>query len=200
MPGLAVDARQARKYYTQAAGQDYSPSRSALASMMLLGQGGPVDEVTALRPLYRSMELGDPSSFDRMGWVQATGRGEPLDEVRARYYYNIAATLELTSARNELGRLLEQGLGGPQDLPGALAQYQSAVLGGNALSGANAAWLIFENPVVFPDQVTGLAYCLWAVDHAVEPEATEFATWCETIAADRSPAERRMAEKIAQGL
>lgn len=58
-----------------------------------------------------------------LGQMAERGEGEPVDYVAARAFYRLSGK----NAALPLGRLMEEGKGGPQDLPGSLALYLGAV-------------------------------------------------------------------------
>lgn len=200
MPGLPPDLTLARSYYQQAGALDYGPSLGNLGGMMLIGQGDPVDTVGALAVLRRGVQMGDPHAVEWLPWAHLTATGLPEDLAEARRLYEIAALQNRPNAANELGMMLESGQGGPADLPRAMLFYEQAVAGDITYAGINAAWMIFDQPELFPDRVLGLAYCYWAVANAVAPERTEYQTACDEVAADYSQGEIQQARKRAGNL
>lgn len=64
----------------------------------------------------------DPAVNVLLGQMAERGEGEPVDYARARTFYRLSGK----NAALPLGRLMEEGKGGPQDLPGALALYLEA--------------------------------------------------------------------------
>jgi uncharacterized protein len=200
MPGVPIDLVKARDFYARAAALDYAPGISGLAQMMVNGEGGEIDLVQALRHFTRAAELGNPMAFEWLGWMNRTGTGMPENFAAARHNYQLAGMLGITAAWNEYGVLLEQGSGGDIDLRGAMDAYQQAIAGGFGGGGINAAWLVFENPDLYPDQVQGLAYCFWAVAHAAPADLAEYTQSCDEVAAGYSATDRRLAEKAAAAM
>jgi uncharacterized protein len=200
MEGLPSDLTRARAYYRQAAALDYGPSLGEYGQAAYEGTGGPVDLRAAVDSFRRGAELGDRLATEWFGYVHTTGEGVDVDLAEARRLYQISALMGSSWAQNEFGQMLEQGDGGPQDMAGALAMYEQAVAGDEAYAGINAAWLIIENPEVFPDQVQGAAYCLWAVDNAPADAATEWRTSCDDLLSDLTPAQLTQARKEAASL
>ena len=197
MDGLPPDLVQARAWYEQAAALDYPPSLGNLGGFYVNGLGGPVDLEEARRMVLRGVQLDDSNAIEWWAWMHATGTGVPQDMNIARQYYEIAALFGAQTAQNEFGGMLERGEGGPQDLPRAMDFYLRALAQGEAYAGINAAWMHFDHPDLFPDQVQGVAYCLWAVEHALPEDVQEYATACEEAAQDLTPDQRRVAEKRA---
>ncbi len=67
-------------------------------------------------------------------------------------------------------------------------------------SAINLAWMMSENPQVFPDPVEALAWCYWAVDHADTTTSVEYATSCDEIAAPHNNTVRSQAVERASQL
>lgn len=198
MEGLAPDPVAARDWYGRAAALDYPPSLGGIGALLHDGTGGPADPAAALVFLRRGAEMGDPTSLEWLAYM--TGEGEAgltadLDE--SRRLYTIAAMLGRGYSQNRLGEMLERGEGGPRDLPAALDHYRQAAHAGYVYGAINAAWAITENPDEFPDQVEGLAWCFWALDHATPEEAADYAPSCNDLAEGFSETERREALKRA---
>lgn len=201
MPGQVPDLPRAREQFRLAAALDYAPALTAQAAMLFSGDGGPVDLDAARRLFDRAGELGDPYAHDWLGWLYRTGGGGyPQDAAAARDHYTIAALHGVPWAQNSLGEMIELGEGGAPDPVAALDWYRDAVAGDHAYAGINAAWAIFDNPDLFPDQVEGLAFCAWAVGAATGADRASYDSACAEIEADFTPEQVRAAEKVAAGL
>lgn len=116
---------------------------------------------------------------------------------KSRELYAEAAATGFGQAQNDYGHMLEFGEGGPIDLQSAMTQYRAAMAAGEVYGAINAAWLIFNHPGVFPDQVTGLALCYWARDHAHDEDAVEYGASCDDVAAGYSKAQVESAVKLS---
>lgn len=200
MAGLQSDMAVARSWYERAAALDYGPSMGVLGGMYLEGTGGPADLVEAFRILDSGVRLGDRTAFEWLAYAHVQGLGTDPDLAEARRNYEIAAVMGSAFAQNAYGEMLERGEGGPQDLNLAMTFYRRAIAGDEAYAGVNAAWLVFENPEVFPDRVDGMAYCLWAVEAAEGADREEYREACDIEAEGMSEADLRLARKRAEGL
>lgn len=200
MPGLSPDPARARGYYEQAIALDYNVSRANLGTLLREGTGGPVDLARAVRLYREGADGGDPSAMDALGWVYLNGLGVPADDTAARRYYQMASDAGLAQGTGNLGYMTEMGRGGPLNLKQARQLYQQAIDGGHVHSAINMAWMIVENPQVFRNPAEGIAYCIWAVDHAESDRLAEYRAACDEMAADYSPSVRAEAERIAGGM
>ncbi|CAN1596927.1 sel1 repeat family protein [Pseudomonas sp. B21-028] len=85
------------------------------------GNGVPRDPIKA-KALYQQAAPTDPYAYVELGRMARDGIDEPVDAVKARDYYSRAGVAGVV----ELGKLMERGEGGVQDLPGALKLYIDA--------------------------------------------------------------------------
>lgn len=200
MPGVEIDLTRARNYYAEGAALGYGPAISGYGAHLMNGTGGPADVVNAIRLFQTAAGLGDELAHEWLGYAYASAVGVPEDLERARHHYIVAATLGLSSAQNRAGYMLEFGEGGPVDLERAMEFYHAAIEQDFADAGINAAWMIFDNPDVYPARIDGLALCYWAVDNATEDRVVEYGSGCEEMAASFSASEQRQARKAADAL
>ncbi len=201
MPGLAPDPALARDWYARGAALDYPPAIGGLGVLLHGGIGGAADPARALILFRRGAEMGDPVSLEWLAYM--TGEGEAgltADLAESRRLYTIAAMLGRSYAQNRLGEMMERGEGGARDVVAAVAQYRQAAQSGFAYGAINAAWAITENPDLFADQIEGLAWCFWALEHAPAEEAAEYRPACNDLAGGFSETDRRAAEKRAESL
>ncbi|WP_312932722.1 hypothetical protein [Pseudomonas sp.] len=89
---------------------------------MMYRQGTPrgvTQDLSESRALFTRLSKTEPSANAVLGLMAEQGEGEPVDYAKARKLYRLSGDLGATG----LGRLLEAGHGGAQDLPGAMAAY-----------------------------------------------------------------------------
>lgn len=189
MEGIPRDLTRARAYYEQSVTIGWLGSFSNLAVMLRDGIGGPADEPRAIALLEQGLAQGDGPSIHALAYMYYEGVAVPVDLKRARDLYEQAAAAGIPQAMNVYGAMLENAEGGFPDLPGAMAQYRNAMSYGEAYGGVNAAWLIFNHPEDYPDQVEGLALCYWARDHASAEDADTYANACDDVAVGYSKGE-----------
>ena len=87
-----------------------------------------------------------------LGYAWDTGHGRPVDQARARRYYEQGATLGDLAACKTLARLLLDGEGGPADPTSAARWLQKAVAAGDGPSCMNLARLYHTGDGVPPDE------------------------------------------------
>lgn len=82
------------------------------------GNGVPRD-IAKAQALYLKAAPNDPYAYAELGRMARDGVGGPVDFVKARNYFTRAGAAGVVG----LGGLMEQGLGGARDVPGALKLY-----------------------------------------------------------------------------
>jgi uncharacterized protein len=93
--------------------------KTMLGKLYKEGGHGVDQDFTKARALFVEAAKLSPSTNILLGQMAERGEGEPVDYAKAREFYRLSGT----NAALPLGRLMEEGKGGPQDLPGALALY-----------------------------------------------------------------------------
>jgi uncharacterized protein len=184
MEGIAPDPVVARGYYEKSVAIGWLGSFESLAHMLRDGIGGPADLPRALSLLDQGMAQGDMASIHTLAYMYHDGVGVAVDLTKARELYAQVAAAKNPQGMSSYGTMLELGEGGPIDLAGAQAQYMGAIDLDYVYSGIDMAWLIFNNPETYPDQVQGLAYCFWARDAATGADADEYRASCDDVATD----------------
>jgi hypothetical protein len=98
------------------------------------GHGVPQDYQQA-KAIYQAAASVNPAAYSRLGTMAAEGIGGPVDLVAARDFY-LRATAHPGNTEIELkvAAYLENGIGGAQDLPGALEHYFNAGKAGGSES------------------------------------------------------------------
>jgi TPR repeat protein len=97
-----------------------------------LGLGTPVDTKAAIVQYKKAAAGGVVQADARLGELYLSGNAIPPNFVEARSYLTTGAKRGNARAALDLGRMLEQGIGGPADPVGAYAWLEVASLGGNA--------------------------------------------------------------------
>lgn len=197
MEGIPADSPRARAYFEQSVTIGWLGSYSNLAFMLRDGIGGPADVPRALALLEQGLAQADIASIHELAYMYHDGVGVPVDMTKARDYYSQVVAANVPQAMSSYGTMLELGEGGPIDLAGAEAQYLAAIDLDYAYSGIDMAWLIFNNPDTYPDQVQGLAYCYWAQATATGADADEYRASCDDAASDFTAPEIKDAKSRA---
>jgi len=73
--GVPRDHGAARHWFMQAAEQGRVPSLIAVAGMFLKGEGGPADNMTAVRLYQEAQEQGSPAASNGLGYAYFYGQG-----------------------------------------------------------------------------------------------------------------------------
>ena len=134
---LAGHESEAVEAYRAAAEQGDTNAEIALGYAWLDGEGVPADPETARHWFARAAEKGSARGQYALGYLfDRTGEYE-----LARRYYRLAAEQGHIPALCNLGVLLENGDGGPADIPEAVRLYQAAVDQGDELAALNLARL-----------------------------------------------------------
>lgn len=113
------------------------------------GLGTPVDTKAAIVQYKKAAAGGVVQADARLGELYLTGNAVAPNFVEARSYLTTAAKRGNPRAALELGRMLQQGIGGPTDPVGAYSWLEVASLGGNAQARAERDHLL---PALSPAQ------------------------------------------------
>ena len=85
--GLAIDDAQARAWYERCAAARNPKGIACFGECLLLGLGGPQDDVFGVMNVTEAAGLGSDLSAYRLGWAFFEGgHGLPKDPVRARFW------------------------------------------------------------------------------------------------------------------
>ena len=87
MNGLAIDEAQARAWLERSAAARDPRGLAYFGECLLLGDGGPKDNILGLVNATEAAHLGSNMGAYRLGWAFFEGgHGLPKDPVRARYW------------------------------------------------------------------------------------------------------------------
>lgn len=111
--------RENLRYIERYADHGSAKCKVALGKMYEEGGYGVDQDLGKARALFAESAALDPSMNVLLGQMAERGEGEPVDYAKARDLYQRSGK----SAALPLGRLMAQGKGGPQDIPGALTLY-----------------------------------------------------------------------------
>lgn len=111
------------RYIERYAGYGNATCMAVLGKLYQEGGYGVDQDFSEAHALFVEAAKLDPSMNVLLGQMAERGEGEPVDYVKARELYRRSGK----NAALQLGRFMEEGKGGPQDLPGALAVYLDAV-------------------------------------------------------------------------
>lgn len=129
--GIEVDYREALKWLTASAKQDYASAFDKLGLMFQDGKGVPQDQVRANQAFARGAELGDASSMVNLARSYREGTGIEQDFEKARELLMRAARLGRTSAYASLGDIYRKGQGIAANPLEAVVWYRLAARDGN---------------------------------------------------------------------
>lgn len=115
--------RYSLRYIERYAGYGNATCKAMLGRLYQEGASGVDQDFSKARALFVEAAKLDPAFNGLLGKMAERGEGEPVDYVKARELYRLSGQNGALS----LGRFMEEGKGGPQDLPGALAVYLEAV-------------------------------------------------------------------------
>jgi len=111
------------RYIERYAGYGNATCKAMLGKLYQEGGYGVDQDFGQAHALFVEAAQLDPAVNVLLGQMAERGEGEPVDYVKAREFYRLSGK----NAVLQLGRLMEEGKGGPQDLPGALALYLGAI-------------------------------------------------------------------------
>ncbi|MDD1013379.1 tetratricopeptide repeat protein [Pseudomonas rubra] len=111
--------RDKLRYIERYANDGNAKCKAILGKLYQIGGYGVDQDFRKARALFAESAKLDPANNIQLGQMAELGEGEPVDYTKARKLYRLAGN----TAALSLGRLMEEGKGGPQDLPGALSVY-----------------------------------------------------------------------------
>ena len=114
---------------------------------------------------------GDTRSLLGLGYIHLNTNDPEFDPAAARDYFERAAASGMAEAQFELARMLEQGIGGPQDLDRALALFRQAADQGHPDALNEMGFISFQGLFdLDPDRAAGIDFFIRAAE-ARDPEA-----------------------------
>jgi uncharacterized protein len=172
--GSAADEQKARQYYERAAagGLEREASR-ALAALYLSPEGNLKDTAEAMRLYERSAALGDAMSLIRLGDIHAEGTGVPVDEARAKGFYDQAGNAGFLKERAaRLARMYRSPEGALNDAGEAAALFEQAAALGDIRSVISLGSMFAEGSGVELDEVKAKELFDLAATKGLKAEAT----------------------------
>ncbi len=124
--GIALDPREAARWYRLSAAKDFPKALYALAKASAVGRGMEQSPEKALEYLTRAAEVDYTPAILDMASLYDDGRGVEPDRARAFQWYMRAADLGNTQARFMLGERLYKGDGVDEDRDEARRWYELA--------------------------------------------------------------------------
>ena len=94
--------------------------KNVLALMYESGTGVPQD-IPKAKALFQSIADVDEAGYHNLGRMAEEGIGETPDYVKARALYQ--RSISVSDSKLKLAKFMEEGIGGPQNLNGAMALY-----------------------------------------------------------------------------
>ncbi|MBN0979089.1 sel1 repeat family protein [Pseudomonas hygromyciniae] len=94
--------------------------KNVLALMYESGTGVPQD-IPKAKALFQSIADVDEAGYHNLGRMAEQGIGETPDYAKARALYQ--RSISVSDSKRKLAKFMEEGIGGPQDLNGAMALY-----------------------------------------------------------------------------
>ncbi|WP_375257050.1 tetratricopeptide repeat protein [Citreimonas sp.] len=188
--GLTLDGMkrtgEALDWYRRAAESGAVLAQRLLGMRYLQGDGVAPDADEGLRWLQAAAAAGDAGAMSNLGWAFATGTGVAQDYAQARDWYGRATRAGLGRAAVALGRLTEEGLGGPADARAAVALYRGALEGDSGALAAQALGGMALNGTLGVDVAPQRAVPWVAAVLDQRPEKAE--AWLRDRAAQDDPA------------
>ena len=123
LAGIEPFNRDNLRYIERFAGYGNATCMAMLGKLYQEGGHGVDQDFRKARALFVESAKIKPATNVLLGQMAERGEGEPVDYAKARQFYRLSGN----NAVLALGRLMEEGKGGPQDLPGALALYLGAI-------------------------------------------------------------------------
>jgi TPR repeat protein len=124
--GIALDAREAARWYRLSAAKDFPKALYALAKASAVGRGMEQAPEKALEYLTRAADVNYTPAILDMASLYDDGRGVEPDRARAFEWYMRAAELGNTQARFVLGERLYKGDGVDEDRDEGRRWYELA--------------------------------------------------------------------------
>ena len=183
--GEAVQAEEAKKYYSEAAELGHPKAMVQLAGLYFNGLLGQRDEDQALIWYKKAADLGDKDALYQLGLLSETGVGVKLDFANAKRYYEQSASKGNAKASLALARMYQYGLGVSQNYSEAFKLYKTLADEGNA-------YALYRLAMFYYDGVAGEH----SPDHAKillreaeangNPQASRVLQWLAAQAQERS--------------
>ncbi len=131
--GVEQDMRKAVALYQKAADQGFSPGLTMMGELYLSGYPGLVRQnyVTAATLLKRAAEMGEPQAAFRLGFMNYSGTGVPVNYINAGGWFLMSAAKNYTLAQAMLGVMYANGQGVPQDFALSIKYLRLAALRGS---------------------------------------------------------------------
>jgi len=120
----------AQHWYRKAALRGHREASYNLGLLLLVGQGGPRDEIRAVRWIDNAATRGLPEAHYLLGRLNYEGRGVARDPARELEHYLKAAEARYPLAQHDLAVLYHLGEGVARDDVEAFAWFSTADAGG----------------------------------------------------------------------
>lgn len=116
---------EALRWYRRGVEQDDESSRIHLAEMYMDGTGVPQDFSEAMRLYLPSAQKNNSVAVYKIGLIYLRGdHAVPQDYQKAMQWFQRAAELGFARAHNDIGYMLEEGLGAKRDVAAAAKWYR----------------------------------------------------------------------------
>jgi TPR repeat protein len=139
--GVSRDAREAARWYRQAAEQDHEAAQEELGLLLANGRGVEKDPGEAARWLRKAAEKGRPRAQYQFGRLQAGGLGMAKNDREAVAWYRRAAEQGYAQAQTALGLRYRSGRGVSKDDREAARWFRQAAEQGDARAQYNLGLL-----------------------------------------------------------
>ena len=133
--GVAMDEREAARWYRLAAEQGVALAQFNLGNMYRTGSGVAKDDQEAVRWYRLAAEQGYADAQFNLGVAYANGHGVTKDEREAVRWYRLAAEQGLAEAQHNLGGMYFLGQGVTQDTVRAYMWFNLAAAQGREKAG-----------------------------------------------------------------
>ena len=177
--GIALDPREATRWYRLSAAKDFPKALYALAKAAAFGRGMAQSPGQALDFLTRAAELDFTPAILDMAALYDDGRGVDADRTKSFGWYQRAANLGNTEARFMVGERLYNGDGVDQDRDDARRWYLLAAGRGHPGALFRLAQIGFGRPMNTDLRITNYAWLTLAQQRGgpeIRKEATDLRT------------------------
>jgi len=156
--GIAAgsDAKDALKWFEEAAHKGYAPAQVNLAVMYSNGWGTAPNQATALHWLQAAAAQEYGRAYYNLGVLFMEGKGVRQDYGEAMRYFEKGAAAGDSRAQNNAGYLYDHGLGIKQDLSKAAQLYKQAADAGDPMGESNLADLFLRGEGVAANDAEAL--------------------------------------------
>jgi uncharacterized protein len=138
------DAKDALKWFEEAAHKGYAPAQVNLAVMYSNGWGTVPNNAAALHWLQIAAAQEYGRAYYNLGVFYMEGKGVSQDYAEAMRYFEKGAAAGDSRAQNNAGYLYDHGLGVKRDLAKAAEFYKQAADGGDPMGESNLADLFLR--------------------------------------------------------